>query len=469
MRLNFKKHYLYFTVFITGAAILVLEILGTRIISPFYGATIYVWSSLIIITLMSLAIGYFLGGWVADKIPKYSMIYYILALTTLFILIIPAISGWVLNATNSLGASYGTLVSAFILFTIPLVLLGMIAPYAIKLKAHGLGNIGFTSGKLYGIATIGSCLGALLVAFYLIPNFGINNIIFLMGVVLCVIASIFFLTRRKFTKAIFVILPLLMILLAQPVQAGVVYETESAYAKLKVVDDGMTRYLLVDGATHARLNLKTKDFNYQYLEFFEEAVSFHPNPNDLLNIGLGGGGIDSILSDYNLNIDNIEIDEKVVDIARNYFNFTGDVIIDEGRHYIRNTDKKYDIVIMDSFNGYTFYPYILSLESFTETKNVLNKDGIVVVNIVGYDGDELFNSLYSTLDKVFENVYVKTTNAGLANIVFVATDNDLGLLKPEVDEGIIITDDYNPVEAMAVKTAEKWRDINVKLFGELIL
>lgn len=454
--------------FVTGAVILVLEILGTRIIAPFYGATIYVWSSLIIVTLMSLAIGYFLGGWLADRRPRYRMIYYILALTTLFILIIPVISGLVLNVTNPLGGSFGALVSACILFTIPLVLLGMIAPYAIKLKAHGLGNLGFTSGKLYGIATIGSCFGALLTGFYLIPNVGINNIMFITGTVLCATASIFFLTQKKFKKSILVILPLLMILLAQPIQAGVVYQTESAYAKLKVVDDGIIRYLLVDGGTHVRFNLERKDFNYPYLRIFEEAVSLHPNPNEVLNIGLGGGGMDSILRDYNLNIDNIEIDKKVVDIARNYFNFTGNVIIDEGRHYIRNTDKKYDTIILDAYMGHTIYPYIISVESFAEMENVLNEDGIVAVNMIGYEGDELFNSLYSTLDHVFENVYVKATNSGLANIIFLASNNDLDLIKPEVDEGIIITDDYNPVEALAVKSVENWREINYNIFKENI-
>jgi spermidine synthase len=467
MKLNFKKYYLYFTVFIAGAVILMLEILGTRIIAPFYGATIYVWSSLIIITLMSLAVGYFLGGWLADKKPRRNMIYYILALATFFILFIPVISKVVLNLTNPLGASYGVLVSAFVLFTIPLVLLGMIAPYAIKLRAHGLGNIGFTSGKLYGIATIGSCFGALLTGFYLIPNIGISNIIFMMGFVLCATASIFFLSKKKFKKSILVLVPLLMIFLAQPAQAGIVYETESAYAKLKVVED-LNRYLLIDGATQVRFNLETKEFNFPYLRLFEEAVKVHPNPNEVLNIGLGGGGMDSILSDYNLNIDNIEIDEKVVDIARDYFNFTGNVIIDEGRHYIRNTDKQYDVIIMDVYMGHTIYPYILSFESFTEMKNVINEEGIVAINLVGYEGDELFNSLYSTLDEVFENVYVKTTNKGLANIIFIATDSELDLDKIDVDKGIIITDDYNPVEALAVKSIESWRGINVKKFGELI-
>lgn len=262
-------------------------------------------------------------------------------------------------------------------------------------------------------------------------------------------------------------MPLLMIFLAQPAQAGIVYETESAYAKLKVVED-LNRYLLIDGATQVRFNLETKEFNFPYLRLFEEAVKVHPNPNEVLNIGLGGGGMDSILSDYNLNIDNIEIDEKVVDIARDYFNFTGNVIIDEGRHYIRNTDKQYDVIIMDVYMGHTIYPYILSFESFTEMKNVINEEGIVAINLVGYEGDELFNSLYSTLDEVFENVYVKTTNKGLANIIFIATDSELDLDKIDVDKGIIITDDYNPVEALAVKSIESWRGINVKKFGELI-
>jgi len=465
MKFNITKNYLYFTVFITGAVILILEILGTRIISPFYGSTIYVWSSLIAVTLVALAVGYFLGGWLADKIPKYSMIYYILSLTTLFILIIPVISKWVLKITNPLGASYGALVSSCILFAIPLVLLGMISPYAIKIRAHGLGNLGFTSGKLYGISTIGSCFGALLVTFYLIPNIDINSIIFIMGIVLCATASIFFLTRRRLIKSILVIIPLLMIIFAQPAQADILYETESAYSEIKVADLGTYRYLIVDGGAQTEYNLATKEFTFSYLDLYEEAVKQHPAPKDVLVIGLGGGGVDKKLKNYNLDIDSVEIDPEIAEIAEKYFDFKGNLIIDEGRHYIRNTGKKYDVIFLDAYNGHSIYPYILSKESFTEMKNILKtKEGIIALNLVGYVDSELFRSIYSTLKQVFDNVYVETTDEDFTNIILYATDKKLNLDLVDEKEGVIITDNYNPVESLAAKTSTDWRDMSHEIF-----
>jgi len=482
---NIKKYYLYLTVFITGAVILILEILGTRIIAPYYGTTIYVWSSLIAVTLIALSIGYFLGGWLADKLPKIKILYLIIFFTAISILIIPLIANFVLIKTNLLGVRYGALVSTGILFTIPLLLLGMVAPYAIKLKTKELKEIGISAGSLYGVATIGSFVGAILTGFYLIPNLGIKVIIYLASGLLLLVSCIWFIFNRKKFLAVGGTAIIILIIFMSPLaikatlneDIEIIYETESPYAKLKVIEESDTyRYLLVDGATHTQYSFKEDKFMFPYLRLFEKAINYHSNPKDVLVIGLGGGGIDKQLEQYNLNIDNVEIDPKVAEIAKDYFDFNGNVIIDDGRHYIRNTDKKYDIVYLDVYSGYSIYPYLFSKEAFEEIKFILNEDGILVINSIGYEdghlstNDTLILSIHKTLKQVFPNVYVKTIGYGLTSFVFYASDSELTLDNQFVsvnipDEGLVLTDNYNPIDSFAVKAIEEWRNSNIERFG----
>lgn len=156
----------YFTVFITGMAVMFLEILGTRIIGPFYGVSLFVWSSLISVALVSLAIGYYLGGCVADREKTFWSVNFTVGLAASFIALIPIIDKPILLATNSLGIRFGALTSAFLLFAIPLTLLGMVGPFIIKLCAKQLTKVGTASGSVFAISTIGSFLGTLIVGFF---------------------------------------------------------------------------------------------------------------------------------------------------------------------------------------------------------------------------------------------------------------------------------------------------------------
>ena len=163
--------FLYPVVFIVGFAVLVLEILGTRFLVPFYGSTIFVWSSLISVTLGSLALGYFLGGKAADKNPSFSFLCWLIFFAGMAVLAIPHISGFVLVKTDFLGMRFGPLVSAAILFSFPLILLGTISPFAVRLSLKMREEAGRTAGNLYSISTWGSLAGGLLAGFYLVPYF----------------------------------------------------------------------------------------------------------------------------------------------------------------------------------------------------------------------------------------------------------------------------------------------------------
>ena len=163
-------------VFISGAAVLAIEILGTRILGPFYGVSLYLWSALISVTLIALSVGYAVGGWWADRGASRINLYYIVAGAGIWTLVIPWIRGAVLTVAEPFGLRFAVLVAAFVLFFAPLALLGMVSPYAIKLKARDVSIVGRSAGNIYAVSTVGSVAAALLTGFFLIPNVGVGRL-----------------------------------------------------------------------------------------------------------------------------------------------------------------------------------------------------------------------------------------------------------------------------------------------------
>jgi predicted membrane-bound spermidine synthase len=167
---------LYLTIFLTGASVMVIELLGTRLIAPFYGTSLYVWSSLIAVTMMALAVGYFVGGRWADR-AKCTGLAFIIALAALLTLLIPWLTRPILLATDPLGLRLGAFVSALVLFSPSLTLLGMVTPFAIKMATSRLEGIGTSSGSLYAVSTLGSVAGTLVLGFFLFPWVGSREIL----------------------------------------------------------------------------------------------------------------------------------------------------------------------------------------------------------------------------------------------------------------------------------------------------
>ncbi len=178
------RSYLYPAISVSGASILAIEILGTRIIGPFHGVDIFLWSTLITITLAALAAGYWLGGHWADRRPSPRRFAALFAAAGVWIAAIPLMRGPVIAAAHPLDRTAAMLVSSFVLFFPPLTILGMVSPYALKLRAGSLGEVGRSAGDLYAISTIASVAGALLTGFVLVPGFGIRGITVAIGVLL---------------------------------------------------------------------------------------------------------------------------------------------------------------------------------------------------------------------------------------------------------------------------------------------
>ncbi|MDZ7376669.1 MAG: fused MFS/spermidine synthase, partial [candidate division KSB1 bacterium] len=320
-----NRNYLYLVVAISGASVLALEILGTRILGPFYGVSIFLWSALITVTLAALSVGYFIGGWWADQGAKIERLSLLLAGAGLWLLIIPLIKKVMLSLIEPLGLRLSVLVAAAILFFPPLTLLAMISPYAIKLKTAHLNEVGRSAGNLYAISTLASVIAALLTGFWLIPNFGIQRLTLFIGFILLLTAALLMLLGKKsklpFIAEIFVLISLTFISWKtfaekpQPEQ-GLLCIEQSAYGEIRVIDKNESRYLLIDGAIHSIVNPALFfEPQHGYVVVMDLNRNFFDRAGSMLLIGLGGGSIANSYSAAGWKVDAVEIDPVVTQIA----------------------------------------------------------------------------------------------------------------------------------------------------------
>jgi MFS family permease len=179
---------IYLTAFICGAGVLVLEIVGTRIMAPFYGSTIYVWTALITVTLASLAVGYWAGGKLADRFPNSGTLFVAVGLSGMVILLIPVYANGVLLVSDMGGMRLGPILAAAALFGLPIVLLGTVTPLMVKLVFSSSEHLGVTTGNIYALMTVGSLCGALVSGFYLAQSVTVTGSFVGVGSILLLLA-----------------------------------------------------------------------------------------------------------------------------------------------------------------------------------------------------------------------------------------------------------------------------------------
>lgn len=487
---------LLFTVSISGGAVMILELLGTRIIAPFYGVSLYVWSALISVTMIALAAGYYCGGWLADRYTGLKL-YHILMLAALSNALIPLLDQPVMQLTDPLGLRAGAFASALLLFSAPLTALAMVGPFTIKLATENLRHLGSTVGLVYAISTLGSVLATLLLGFYLLPLLGTQLIIYAMSLILLLLAAwLAVLDRRAaFGRVSGILLlgmaggvvALLALGYAQPARSAngyqVLHAEESLYGWVRVVDNRQygIRLLLSDSSVLSATALADGSTLLGYQQVMGLLPLFRPAARAALLIGLGGGHVARDLKRQGLETDTIEIDPAVADAALKYFDFqpTGEFLVGDGRFEIQKLHKRYDLIIEDCFTGGSEPIHMLSVEMLRELRDKLGDDGVLVVNYVGFtqgEGTRAVASVYKTLQAVLPevNVYI-TDQAEFTDFIFLASKTPLQLDTASKDprvrwllgrqvalnaaDGVLVSDDYNPLESLQLRKAEYYRKV----------
>ncbi|NOT10797.1 MAG: fused MFS/spermidine synthase [Methylococcaceae bacterium] len=501
---------LFLTVFMTGAGVMVIELLGTRMIAPFYGASLYVWSSLISVTMIALAIGYFVGGRWADRAERTGLSL-IIALAAFLTLLIPWLTRPVLLATDPLGLRGGAFVSALILFSPSLTLLGMVGPFAIKLSTTQLDGVGASSGSIYAVSTLGSVVGTLVLGFFLFPLLGSREILIGLGFVLLLLSVVvaFFEQKRLGASAAFVPCVVLTILglclLPQIAGAGhvkgnskfkILSEHESLYGWVRVMDQSEKdlRVLTSDASAIGAAGIAHGENRLTYQSIVGLIPAMAPPMKRALIIGLGAGLMKKVLSDqYGIETDTLEIDPAVADAAVDFFGFTpaGMSIIGDARYEIRHLKGPYDLIIHDCFTGGTEPSHLLTVETLKQLRGLLSEKGILALNFVAfYDGghNPSLAAVSKTLRQVFSQqaFFVADPGENFNDYIFLAANQPIdlqakSLLADQIawlkernvpldsSKGIILTDNFNPLEHLQTAKSEQYRRLIVEMFGPELL
>jgi len=429
-----------FLVFSSGAMVMALELVASRILIPVFGSTTYTWGSLIGVILAGLSLGYFLGGKIADKNPKFQKICSIIFSAGLYTIFIPFIAPSVLGFSISVlpASQYTSLLAAFVLLMLPTTLLGFVSPYSIKLATHTLKKVGNISGNLYSLATIGSILGTFLTVFVLIPTISVREIIFGIGITLMITSLI---GLKAPPKIVVLVVALLLFVPWSSAVVGLVphigesvYEKETPYSHLDVTDSGKMRTLFLNGMPHSIMNLDDpSELVMDYTQYFHLGGMFNSDFEKVLFIGGGGfSGPKNFLSTYpDILIDVVEIDPDVIDVAKTYFAVNDDprlrIFNEDARNFLTNNNDKYDLIILDAY-ATNYVPFhLLTTEYFQILDSRLQPRGIVVSNLLGSlvgDTSDLFRAAYRTMDEIFPTLYVFKTEHPIGNnqnLMLVAT------------------------------------------------
>jgi spermidine synthase len=487
---------LQLTVFVCGAVLLGVEIVGSRVLAPYFGSSIFVWGSLISTFLAGLAVGYYIGGFLADRRPRLSSMALLILISGVLVVILPVVAPPINRAIAGVdfGPRLNPLLATLCLFFLPSVFMGTVSPYAIKLAASSLATIGNTAGLIYAISTAGSIVGALLTAFYLIQWIGVRSILYSLGITLMALAMLLITASRttagRFGKGTIVWSMLAILLTALPVAAAItiLYEKDSLYHHIIVTDDDGMRTLRFDRLRQSAMDINDPDrMIFHYTQYLHLAMAFHDNPQRALFIGLGGGSAPRRFHrDYpTLLIDVAELDPEVVNVAKRFFMFQESdrmqVQTVDGRIFLQKTRQRYDMIFLDAYYADAIPFHLSTQEFFKELKSKLTPSGIVVSNIIGSvrgTDSKLFRSILKTLETEFAQTYVFPVEE-ISNIIVVATQGKERLGKQEVirrsrrleDEGKVqfplerfahtyvleripmgdvpvLTDDYAPVDGL---------------------
>jgi spermidine synthase len=498
--------FLLLTAAVGGAAVLTLEVMGSRVIGPFFGVSLFVWTSLIAVTLMALAVGYAVGGWLADRHASAGALYTLIAVAGLLTLAIPLLRSPVLEASVGLGLRAGSLVASLVLFGPVLAVLGAVTPFLVRLAVRQLDAVGRTVGVLYAVSTLGSVVGAVLTGYVLITWIGVNGIFSLVAGALLVLSVAYFAVLRGRFAALALLAALAVRPGAPPLQMSMpdgtrvtqVASAQSLYGQVKVVDYRFgalaTRELVIDGLVQGGIDRASGQSVYEYLYFMQHIPrALAPRGRRCLMVGLGAGIIARWFEAQGVRTDVVEIDPVVVRMAREHFGMqvSGQVVIADARHFMLTSQERYDYVLLDVFNGDTTPGYLLSVEAVTLAQRRLAPGGVLAVNLVGSLRERSFvtASVVKTLESRFDQVEVYPAfdpgRTGAGNMVLVAYDGPERALDPHAlarvpvhrlvapvvrarlgrrfrfpqgTPAVILSDDFNPADVRDAWLREQVRE-----------
>ncbi len=493
---------LLIAVFIAGLTTLGIELSASRLLGNVFGSSNIVWANIIGLILVYLTAGYFIGGRLADRYPKFITFYQILAWAAFAAGIVPIVAKPVLlNAASAVelldtAVMVGSFLSILILFSIPITMLGTISPFAIRLSIEDTADAGKVSGRVYAISTLGSIFGTFLPVLVLIPSIGTSMTFLFFSLTLLAIALAGLAFEDVKVAIRYLWMPLLLIFLSWlvlrgPLKAtvGQIYETESAYNYIQVVERDGTRYLFLNEGQgiHSVYN-PDQVATYGTWDYFMAAPFFNPAPvrtADVKRVGIVGLAAGTISKQYTvvfgaIPIDGWEIDPEIIAVGRQYFDMNEPNLTAlpyDGRWGLNRTEYTYSVIGIDAYRLPYIPWHLTTQEFFREVHDHLDPDGVVVINVGRALNDRrLIEAMVGTMQTIFPTLHLidvpETFNSILIGTVQETTfqnlvDNYISLQEQNVDPllldvleraiensqplpstSVVYTDDKAPIEQL---------------------
>jgi spermidine synthase len=478
---------------------MMLELVGSRLLAPFLGTSLVIWTSLIGIILAALSAGYAWGGKLADKEPTTRLlsrlVFYAAAWTAFMV-------GFYYPLLSSIQASgvdlrVGAIIASVILFAVPAVLLGMVSPFAVRLSIENVETSGQTAGRLYALSTAGSIAGTFLAGFVLIPHLGTTRLLILLAVILGINSLL--LNSKDFLPWKFTLLMAVVILYGVDLKFREVLATtgfrdfDTLYSRVLVLDGEdpvskrKARHMLFDPlGIQSRVFLdNTDELAADYLKMFRLAEYALSEPKSFLI--LGGGAYNfprHLASTYpDATIEVVELDPGVTKLAREYFGLKEypNMVIhhEDARTFINREPRKFDCILLDIYGSSPNFPFSMTTtEAFGHVSNMLEDGGIAAMNVLSSDAfDErvYLSSLIKTARQFFPKMRLFrvldiSEGDGISNYVLLAAKREINFIRGDVKQlirteigtedsnGMILTDDYAPVETMNLVTWKRLQD-----------
>lgn len=494
---------LYIAVFFSGLTSLAVEMAASRLLENHFGTSNLIWASIIGLILIYLTAGYFIGGRWADRSPYPRTFYSILAWGAFAVGLVPLVSRPVLRLAADafdqlqMGALIGSFVVVMVLFIIPITLLGTASPFAIRLALQDTAQAGRTSGRIYAVSTLGSFIGTFLPGLLLIPLIGTYRTFLAISGLLLVVALVLLGRTSGWKSVLFYLwMPIILIALAvlgvqgtDKTTPGLIYEGESSYNYIQVLQDGGYRYLRLNEGqgVHSIYN----PVELMYAGPWDQVLAapyFNPSPyppsqlKSMAIVGLAAGTTarQATAAYGPIAIDGYEIDPKIVEVGQRFFDMTMpnlNVIVQDGRYGLAHSPRTYQVISVDAYRPPYIPWHLTTREFFAQVKDHLTSDGVMTINVGRAPNDRrLIEALTATIAAEFPSVYVIDLPQTFNSIIYATVQPTLGVenlkqnyaalraapethplileavqvavanLQPPPTRGTVFTDDRAPIE-----------------------
>ncbi len=365
------------------------ELCGSKLISPYFGSSLYVWASVIAITLGSLAAGYFYGGRLSLREEKIRILALILLGSAAYMGFMPLITNVFASVALGLPLLAAVVVSCMVILVLPMFLMGAASPIIISVQTEEHNESGRVSGLVYSISTLGGIISTFICGFWLIPMFGVSATLIVFAILLAL--SLILLSQKKNHFNILIVLTGLSVLgfTNKTPLKNCIYEKDGMLGKLNVIDDTINgkiiRKLLVNNVVQSEMDLQTKNSVSQYVSILDSNIVSGSQKNALV-LGLGGGLTSDLLVKKGYTVVGVELDQRIIDIGYNYFDLskTVNTVCDDARHYINLSTGQYSIILIDIFKAEEQPSHVLTSESLKKIKKMLEPKAQLIINWHGY-------------------------------------------------------------------------------------